>query len=142
MCYIVFLSTSSPEDLSAESTDLVRFGREHLDNEVASMLAYEHKWYVGSASGCSCTFRHLMSPELGFGRPEDWFPEERDAIEATAAFVAVVRRMLDSGYQVDCIDAWAGAERAGIIKKDVDLSAIADEEFRFFENHHFAFTGR
>lgn len=142
MCYQVFLSTSSAQDLSVESDALVRFGRERLDNEIAALLAYEHKWYVGSASGCSCTFRHLMSPELGFGKPEEWFREERDAIEATAAFVAVVRRMLDNGYQVDCIDAWAGAEGRDIVKKDVDLGAITDEEFRFFENHHFVFTRR
>ena len=49
--------------------------------------------HVGSKSGCSCTFRHLYSIELGFGEPVDWYPEEPDAIEATIQLASTIRRL-------------------------------------------------
>lgn len=139
MCYSVYLSTDSQEDLSKQSTDLVRFEKVMEDDPVMSLLEYEARWYVGSKSGCGCTFRHLVSIELGFGEPVDWYQEEDDEINATLSFLTVIRGMIREGHQVDCIDAWSGAGPADIVEKDVDLKNLADEEFRFFENHHFRF---
>ena len=142
MCYRVLLSTSTADDLSARSTDLVRFEKKYLDDEIASTLAYDHRWYSGSKSGCSCTFRRATTAQLGFGRPVDWYPENDDELEATAAFIAVVRRVLESGHLIDCIDVWDDAGVSGILQMEVDLNEVADEEFRFFENYHFTFVRR
>ena len=140
MCYILFLSTSSLIDLSAESTTLVRFENLRADDIIAAGLHYSYKWYVGSKSGCSCSFRHLLTSDLGFGKPEDWFPENDGDIDATRTFVLVVRKLLYDGHRVDCMDTWHGAKSAEIVKMEVDLGGIADDEFRFFENYHFVFT--
>jgi hypothetical protein len=142
VCYSVFLSTSSPEDLAPRSNDLARFEKAGLADPVTSVLLHEHKWFVGSSSGCSCTFRHLMNSELGFHEPVDWFPESDDALKATARFMEVVREILSSGHPVDCVDAWSGAEPGDIRGKHVDLSAVSSEQFRFFENYHFVFAKR
>jgi len=140
MCYVLLLSTSSAADLSAESTPLVRFEKPADDETLAQSLHHSYKWYVGSSTGCSCTFRHVMSREMGFGKPEDWSPEQAEEIAATGAFIAVVRKLLDAGHQVDCLNFWNGAGAGEITKLDVDLSIIADNEFRFFENYHFCFV--
>ncbi len=80
-----------------------------------------------------------MDPQLGFGGPEDWYPETDDAVKATEGFIAVVRKLLDGGDPVDCIDVWAGAEIGRVARQEVDLSAVSNREFRFFENYHFVF---
>jgi hypothetical protein len=141
MCYSVFLSTSSPEDLSVHSTARVKFQTEDIGENVARILLHEHKWFIGSQSGCSCTFRHLTSPELGFGKPEEWYPEEGDELAATGEFVAVVRQLLNGGHEVDCVDVWNQEAGGGIATRQVELSVVSDEEFRFFENFHFVFVG-
>ena len=142
MCYSVYLSTDSEEDLARESTELVRFEKLLNGDPVMSLLEHENRWHVGSKSGCGCTFRHLASIELGFGAPVDWYPEEDDEIKATLSFQTVVRRMVREGHRVDCIDAWSGAGPMDIVVKEVELEALADVEFRFFENHHFRFLSR
>lgn len=141
MCYTLLLSTTSVEDLSAQSNELVRFSREFPLIADATKLKHPNRWYVGSKSGCSCTFRHLYSIELGFGEPVDWYPEEPEEIEATLQLICIIRRILESGESVDCIDVWEhqnmhpGAETA----LEVDLCKVSDQEFRFFESYHFEF---
>jgi hypothetical protein len=142
MCYIVVLSTDSPVDLSGENDRLIAFSRELPDRVDVDQLAYPHRWFVGSAHGCSCGFRHLhvSSIELGFAEPVDWFPEEPDDVEATRKFAAIVRRLVEQGAHVDCVDAWEhGDSRAlsGIV--DIDVGQVSDARFRFFENHRFVF---
>jgi hypothetical protein len=95
---------------------------------------------VGSKSVCSCTFRHLFSTELGFREPVDWFEEDEDEIEATLLFIKIVRRLIDQGYQVDCLDAWYGVAKEDITEMKVNLENLDDEQFRFFENQHFIFN--
>ena len=53
--------------------------------------------------------RHLCvsSVELGFGEPEEWFPEEASDIEATKQVAATIRALVTEGAKVDCVDAWA-----------------------------------
>jgi hypothetical protein len=138
------LSTTSCTDLSLHNTDLIRFSRELPGVPEERFLTHAFKWFVGSRSGCSCDLRHLSagSIELGFGEPEEWFPEESDEIDATRNFSEIVRNLVSLGEQVDCVDAWASdgqaaASLAGDI--EVNLSAIRDTEFRFFERHRFTF---
>jgi hypothetical protein len=144
MCYMVLLSTDSPKDLTECNDSLISFSRELPPLAEALQLSYPNKWFVGSRHNCSCGFRHLYigSVELGFGQPEEWFPEETEDIEATVCFVNVIRNLLADGASVDCIDAWghesSHANLSGTVA--VDLSGMGVLEFRFFENHRFVFT--
>ena len=139
MCYTIYLSTDSNQDLSLNNSDLVHFKKQTVEEPFDSLLRYDQQWYVGSKSGCSCTFRHLFSVDLGFGEPVDWYPEDEDEIAATLLFVEIVRKIIERGYEVDCIDAWYGATKEDILEKQVNLDEIKDAQFRFFENYHFIF---
>ena len=140
MCYTLLLSTSSSEDLSVQNCDLVRFEKEMPEHAPLDALRYPNIWFVGSRSGCSCSFRHLYSIELGFGEPADWYPEEREDIAATLTFVKIVKSLLSRGEQVDCIDVWRQPEEVRLSSIEVDFGTIDEAEFRFFENHRFDFT--
>lgn len=141
MCYVLLLSTTSSDDLTVHNNELVHFSRELPKIAEVTELKYANKWYIGSKSGCSCSFRHLYSVGLGFGEPVDWYKEEPEEIEATLQFVRTVRELLAKGHNVDCIDVWEHQEMNPVPKDelDVDLSSIKESEFRFFENHHFTF---
>ena len=142
MCYSVFLSTDSKQDLSSSNSSLINFEKKLQDYEVeiVDSLHYSQKWHVASKSGCGCSFRHLYSIELGFGEPVDWYEEESDDIEATKAFYDLAVDLLSSGNQVDCIAIWEGTKIDQVKHLEVDLSSISRDSFRFFENHHFYFT--
>jgi hypothetical protein len=141
MCYLVFISTDADQELLSQDSSLVSFEKNlgDYEPEIVNSLQYSQKWYVKSKSGCSCTFRHLFSIELGFGEPVDWYKEESDEIEATKAFYDVVVNLLSAGNQVDCISIWTGTKVDQIKHLEVDLSSISRDSFRFFENHHFIF---
>ena len=145
MCYMTVLSTTSAADLSVDNNELVQFSKALPGVAEERHLAHEFKWFIGSKSGCSCEFRHLYvsSVELGFGEPEDWFPEEASDIDATRQVLRKIRSLVAEGEQVDCVDAWASdnkvdAPLAG--ETEVDLSAVSDAQFRFFEMHRFTFV--
>jgi hypothetical protein len=140
VCYSIFLSTDSSRDLSTENSDLLRFEQEAIEEPFRSILQNENRWYVGSKSGCSCTFRHLYSTELGFGGPVDWYPEDEDERKATSSFIKLVRQLVNQGHPVDCVDVWYGAAKDDIKEMEVNLKDVSDEQFRFFENHHFIFA--
>lgn len=141
MCYVLLLSTTSDQDLSESGSDLARFTRTLPDVAAVVKLAFPNRWYVESKPGCSCGFRHLYSVDLGFGRPVDWYPEEPDDIKATLEVIALIRRLVAAGEKVDCVDAWEHRDMHPVAEATltVDLSQVADEEFRFFENHRFVF---
>lgn len=141
MCYMVYLSTSSPEDLSRYNSEYVRFGPpEHDDGRAMSILENEHKWFVGSMTECGCTFRHLArGNELGFGEPEDWCPEDEDNIKATAELYRVIASLVGAGHRVDCVDIWLSTESAEVETLPVSLATVPEKAFRLFENCHFVF---
>jgi hypothetical protein len=139
MCYALLLSTTSTEDLARFNTGSLRFEAAIPARLSSEKLLYPNKWYVGSRTGCSCSFRHLAGPEFDFGVPQDWFPEEQLDIEATLQFIGVVRSLLSNGARVDCIDLWEGQDAEVTPWVSVNLGLILDEEFRFYENHHFDF---
>ena len=142
MCYEVILSTTSGADLSQFNEDGLRFEDSHPERPSFSHLLYPNKWYIGSRTGCSCSFRHLYEPEHGFGAPEAWFPEEPADIEAALKFIRLVRSLIANGERVDCVDLWAGTDAQPLspVRLEVNLGMIQDEEFRFFENYHFDFV--
>ena len=77
--------------------------------------------------------------ELGFSEPVDWYEEDENEIAATLSFIKIIRQLIESGQRVDCIDAWNDAVQDNIVERFVNLKKIDDEQFRFFENHHFIF---
>lgn len=143
MCYLVFLSTTSADDLAVHNTDRMHFRRElpGVDGETASaLLEHPNRWYIASIGNtCSCGFRHTMSPDLGFGVPEDWHPEESEHLDATSELVAVLDRLIKAGHRVDCLDVWTGTPVEEIRRLPVLWNGLNPGEFRFFENHHFVF---
>jgi hypothetical protein len=148
MCYHVYLSTTSDADLALYNTDFVAFARVNASNqdsggapgkEVVDLLGFENTWYVGSRSGCSCTFRHLPAVELGFGEPADWYPEDEDSLAATRELHKAIADLIGSGHQVDIVDRWWGTPLSEIKTKNVNFSEISEAEFRLFENHLFRF---
>ena len=139
MCYTLILSTTSHADLTQFNSEEITFDRNLPDRTPFEQLLYTDKWYVGSRTGCSCSFRHLYGPEFDFRVPEDWFPEEKSDIQATLAFIRLVRSLVLKGEKVDCIDVWESDHTEPPALIPVDLSRVRDEEFRFFENHHFDF---
>lgn len=144
MCYMVYLATDCPDDFSCKSSDLVRFTK--LSGEACSKLRnlnHEHKWFVGSQSGCSCTFRHLCreSVGLGFRAPENWFPEKQDAIDATLQLYDILKEIVQRRYQVELLDCWSGDEDEDALFLDVSLTAVSSDHFRLFERHVFHLLG-
>ena len=142
MCYLIYISTDFEGDLSRHNSALINFEKDftNCEPEVIDLLLYKHPWYVGSKAGCSCTFRHLSSVELGFGESVDWYEEQSDEIEATKIFYDVVSSLISSGNRLDCIEIWEGTKKNQIKLLEVDLSAVPRDAFRFFENHHFVFN--
>ena len=141
------LSTTSDADLTVHNSELVQFSRSLPGIDEEKYLEYPFKWYLRSKAGCSCEFRHLYidSVSLGFGEPQEWFPEEPDQIAATGHIASVIRSMVASGARVDCVDAWAhGQEMADPLagQVEVDLSEISDTQFRFFERYRLNFVAR
>jgi len=141
MGYALYLSTDSQKDLTKHNSDLVRFEPISNDDEnhFTMLLKNRNKWYVGSKSGCSCTFRHLKSIELGFGEPEDWYREDQDEIDATKELFNLIDQLIFCEDQVDCISIWEGSDPEDVVKMDVQLSLLSEVSFRFFENRHFVF---
>src|SRR5579862_3037159 len=102
MCYLIHVSTSSTEDFSQLPTDLYRFehANQQCDEEPLKLLKHSNKWFLSCRyGGCSCHYRHLecvgRDPESG--PPEDWFPEDDDDIESTAAVYDVFARVIAEG---------------------------------------------
>jgi len=141
MCYSLYISTDSSEDLSIYNTELVRFEKlsDANNSQCTLHLDFPNKWYVGSRDGCSCAFRHLYigSVELGFSEPVDWFEEDLDDIQATQELYVILKNLLTSGYHVDLVDPWYLANPEEIITFDVCLDEISEKAFRLFENHKF-----
>lgn len=142
MCYVVYISTDSPEDLQKRSTDLVRLQKvtDPITDPCTTLLEYANRWFVGSKSQCSCTFRHSSSLDLGFSDPVDWYPEEQDHIDATGELYLTLNDLLSSGYHVDLIDLWNGAQPGDIASSEVSFDVVSSTQFRMFENHRFRLT--
>ena len=142
MCYLIYISTESSEDLSQHNSALIRFEKDfgYCAPEVVDLLQYEYPWYVASKAGCSCNFRHLSSIELGFVEPVEWYEESSDEIEATRIFYDIASSLILSGKKIDCIDIWTETRKDQIQHLKVVLTSIRRDAFRFFENYHFVFS--
>jgi hypothetical protein len=140
MCYSLYLSTSSREDLTKHNSELLRFrSLDAADEKWTSLLRHEHKWFVGSKSVCSCTFRHFSTTDLGFTEPLDWSPEDEDNVLATAELYRVIHTLIAAGEQADCLDVWYDAKSDEVKEMTVTFSAVSEKQFLLFENHHLVF---
>lgn len=140
MCYELYLSTSSSRDLTEHNSESVHFEHPaHLRDDAARILLNSMKWFVGSRSGCSCTFRHLAGGDLGFDEPQDWFPEDENNVKATRELYRVIASLVQDEHKVDCLDLWPGTGPVSIKTIRVSLSTVPEKAFRLFENHHFVF---
>jgi hypothetical protein len=144
MCHRVFLSTDSPADLRRFDAEGLAFQIDRVPEDVP--LRYDHRWYVASASGCSCDFRHQMGCNVVGGleivrEPADWFPEDPQAVAATRRFVHFVRELLAQGWQVDCFDQWDdGGDAEWLASVVLPMDRIRDQEFSFIEGCYHRFV--
>ncbi|MFH0782409.1 MAG: hypothetical protein V2B20_10735 [Pseudomonadota bacterium] len=135
----MYISTNSDQDLAINNNKLIKFEKAQNEDEELpkEILSYKNIWYVGSASGCSCSFRHLMTPDLGFSEPVDWYEEDGEDIEATKQLYDVLKKVLEKGKQVEIVDKWTQVESKDIKEMEISLSEINRNEFRFIENYKF-----
>ncbi len=144
MCYLVYLSTTSREDLGQFPSTLYHFLPLTKEDDPALVKLLDHPalWYLECQyGGCSCHFRYLCEGnEMDFAPPADWSPEEADAIEATKAVYDVLAGMLANGHKVDIVAVWDDTQPEAITVLDVSLSAVDRDSFRFFENRKFNFS--
>lgn len=142
MCHVIHVSTTSLEDFLQLPTDHYRFEQpdEATDKESLGLLKHPNKWYLsGRHGGCSCHFRHFHGFGLvsDFWPPKDWYPEDDDEIEATAAVYDVFARIVAEGHQLDMLDTWNDEGLDSVVSISVSLSQVPRESFRFFENYRF-----
>ena len=143
MCYIIHLSTTSEEDLSKLPTDNYFIARADKGKDAAHLthLAHPQKWFLMCGyGGCSCHFRHwdVQSDEdRNFSAPEDWYPEDAEDIEDTAAVYDLLARLLAEGHRVDLLDSWNGDDLDQIKTLEVSLARTPRSAFRFFSGYRF-----
>ena len=145
MCYTVFFSTTSDEDLSEAGHGLFtpyRTDGHTWEEEAIELLAHPNRWYLECRyGGCSCHFRHIESYIATFGLPGDPLPggqdEDEDDIESTAAFYDLIKRLVDEGHDIDVIDVWSDTPNERVQTMDVSLSEVTRDTFRFFASHRF-----
>ena len=139
MCYVTYLSTTSDSNLKNNNSKLINFEKiaDLNADPVITLLGFPNKWFAGSNLTCSCEFRHLMSDDLGFGEPVDWYKEEPEEIAATKELYVVINSLISAGYEVDCVDRWEGAAPEDIKVLEVYLDEVSLAEFRLFENYKF-----
>lgn len=140
MCHLIYLSTNSDQDLATLPSDLFSFVRPSKAEieQMKGLLRHQNVWYLtGAYGGCSCHFRHLLweSTSLGFGDPEDWFPEDEDDIASTHAVYDAISDLVKQGYKVDLVDQWSGDPVETSL--EVSLCEVTRTKFRFWAGHRF-----
>jgi hypothetical protein len=142
MCYAVFLSTTSAEDLSKHDFDAVSFvgeaSTQEMDRPYLARLHYPSKYFVSTYGGCSCHFRHAEERDELFEPPVDWEPEDPEDVEATGKLYELLVQMVSSGHRVDLIDVWNDDEVTEEV--GVSLSAVPKEAFRLVNGVHMNFS--
>lgn len=140
MCFSVYISTTSAEDLTAFNGGGLSF--EPLKPESlsdAAILSYPHKWFLSTHGGCSCHFRHLGSWGQ-FTEPMDWWSEEQDDIDRTALLYDVLRHLVNSGEKLDLVDRWEGTPDKELEKLDVSLGSVSRPQFLLMDDRIYEIT--
>ena len=148
MCYAVYLSTDSAEDLSVHNSKLLHLSREPKPSPRipgVDRLRYDHIWHVGTVSGCSCTLRHSTATNSEFVEPSEWeYEDEWESIAATHELYELITYLKSHGYRIDCLNTWEGErypnESQAISLYRIKLTDVSKTHFRLFEYHHFLFS--
>jgi hypothetical protein len=149
MCYSIYVSTTSKEDLAGLPEDHFQFQRiegSEIGNDlgILALLAYPERWLLlCKYGGCSCHFRHLGEVVGGrngrrqepFGVPEDWMPEDEEDLESTKAVFDALSLLLSKGNQVDLIDVWTDTAPDSVQTLNVSLGEVPRDAFRFLEGY-------
>jgi hypothetical protein len=142
MCYLVFISTNTEEDLADLSTGRFSFERACGPDSSSARKILKHKnlWNLLSRnSGCSCGFRHLSveSGPLEFEPPQDWAEVDPDDVISTQEVYDFFSELVDQGYSVDVVDIWNEENIEDVQSCEIHLDAISREAFHFFEGWRF-----
>ena len=161
MCYSVYLSTTSDEDLSlvksvafsfeqisrSDETDDLGETENGEEAQLLRFLSHRNCWYLtGKYGGCSCHFRHTeggfhpttqVESMPYFSPPESWSPEDAEDVESTGAFYDALVTLVNGGHQVEILDAWSGTKVTRIRTIPVSLAKVSRDEFRFFNAFRF-----
>jgi hypothetical protein len=141
MCNLILFSTDCKDDFSAAGSGLFIVEPCDKDNphEAQQYLQHPHKWQlICRYGGCSCHFRHARAPEPEFSGVEDWFPEDDDDLESTAAFYDFAEGLVGKGHKLDLVDVYDSEPEVSATTQ-VSFGKVSREEFRFFEGHRFEF---
>ena len=142
MCHMVYISTSSDEDLAKIGSRYFSIRAVDPDEgpDVDEALEYPSRWYIsGRWGGCSCHLRYFPDA-LGFHDGLDWWPEEPNAVEDTAAIYDMLQRLVAEGNKVDVVDLWNDEAYDGFESITVSLSEVTREKFLFMENRRLNLT--
>lgn len=135
MCNLIYISTDSERDLGAIDSILFKLRKPTAEDTVSveGYFRYPNTWYLESQyGGCSCHFRQLMSgSDFWFGPPEDWYEEDDDDVEATAAVYDVFTDLITSGSRVAVLISW-NLETDEFKDVEVRLSEVDRSSFRFW----------
>ncbi len=146
MCYTVFLSTDSTEDLSAWNSKLMVLQPAAESEPLLKRLQFKNCWFLTDEHNCcSCEFRHLSqtnsdgSPaDPEFFEPQDWMPEDPERVEGTRLLFDVIKNLVGRGFKVDLIDVWNEREAERFVL-DVDLALVKRDSFHMFEDFKMRF---
>ena len=142
MCMFTIIGTDSNEDLGIYNTDLMVFKKVEEEVKEVKWLTHKNVWFLTDKhESCSCGFRNVEAPNieiLGFGKPEEWSPEDENDIEATHQAYSVIKHLVESGYSVESVSAWADSNPE-IKELSVNLKEIDIEKFRFFDGYLFKY---
>lgn len=142
MCYILTISTNSPEDLSKFNDGHLFF--EKIDNTLKkSVLRYPNQYEIATMAkgSCSCHLRIFdedLSKEMGFCELQDWLDEEEDAdILATRRLFEIIKTIVNQGFKVDSFLSWNDEMPSKINRSQVSVNELDTSHFVLFENAYF-----
>ncbi len=144
MCRLIYVSTTSEEDLGAVASEHIRFEPTTAQDDAVVLALLEHprRWYLTREfGGCSCHFRHCMAIDshtgeriIDFEPPQPWLPEEPDDVAATVEAYEVFRRIVEEGYSLDIVDVWADARPETVESVAVSVTEVPPDNFRFHDD--------
>lgn len=160
MCYAIYLSTTTGEDLALIQNEHFRFGRvRNVHDPSLRFLKYPHVWMLFNGN-CSCGFRRAIEGvPAGSGalpgsvaivdnaglplEPEFCEPSEsacaeyEDVVAHTHAAYEELRRIVLGGDKLDLLDYWLTDDNDLPPKRlSAHVKRIPKEKFRFFTSYH------
>ena len=145
MCYFTHIALSKMVD-PPPHTELLRVsyvaptpgpGPQELDR---TWFTNQHIYYLGSKSGCSCTFRYWQH-EIGMVPPQDWAHEDPGdpALLATRELFRWLRHLHEDGIDIELVVKWATEPLPRNEFIAINLDDITEETFLMFDDYKIKF---